>query len=142
MKIRGHHLVCVLSFDTTEFSDEMANQFILMRRTLLEKDRMVEVVVEPDDACGKCSHLSKEGCTSPVDGPEDVVRAFDRKALSALGMEPGQHLADAIHQRLLNLDDAALNNLCSSCSYYGRSPCQARFRELSDRFRQDRFDKL
>jgi hypothetical protein len=135
MKIRGHHLVCVLSFDATEFSDELASQFISMRRTLLEKDRTIEVVVAPDDACGKCNHLSEEGCTSPEDGPEDVVRALDRKVLAALGMEPGLHLTGAIHPRFLNLDDAALHNICSSCSFYGRSPCRARFRELTERFR-------
>jgi hypothetical protein len=128
-RLRGHHLLCLLSFSGEGYSDAFVARFQELATLYRNPDSLVEVLASPDDACAACPHIGPAGCLSPVDGPEAAVRELDRTVLTLLGIEPGTWRAGELHARLNGVEDAALHQACSRCSWYGKTECQRIIRE-------------
>ncbi len=125
MKVRGHHLLCLLAYSGEGYSDEFEVQFLRMVEAYQNPRTPLEVLASPDDACRACPHLAAAGCRSEVDGPEADVAALDRQVLDALKLKPGSYSAGEVHQRLRALGRDDLNALCSVCSWFEKLDCQS-----------------
>lgn len=124
MKVRGHHLLCLLCYTGKGYSTDFEEQFLRMVRSYSDPATPLEVVASPDDACASCPHLAAAGCRSEVDGPEAEVAELDAQVLDALELKPGNYSAGEVHQRLRTLGIDDLNALCSACSWFGKLGCQ------------------
>ncbi len=125
LKLRGHHLICLIAFQGEGYSPAFARNFKKLQKLYLNKPaEKVKVVAGPDMACKKCPHLAKNTCISPIDGPNSRVLALDKKAFKLLKIKPGIYTAGELHQRLRRLTKPFLRNFCHNCSWYGRTPCQ------------------
>ena len=125
--VRGHHLLCLLAFESTQQYGEFASAFASMKALYLSPDSTFEVVVGNDDACAACDYYSKEvGCTSPEDGPEARVRSLDEMALGILGMKPGIWKTREIHSRLSTLTPQRTDSVCGHCPWHESGGCSKR----------------
>jgi len=133
IRLRGHHLLCLLSFSGDGYSPEFVERFRSLADSYREPGLVVRVLASPDDACAACPHLDAGGCASPMDGPEADVAALDAAVLDALGIAPGPHLAHDLHRLVAALSEGTLHRLCRACSWYGRTDCQRTVREAAAR---------
>ena len=124
VRVRGHHLLCLLAYTGEGYSPEFQKQFVRMVDAYKDPETLLEVVDSPDDACTACPHLAAAGCRSEMDGPEQEVARLDRQVLDALGLTPGNYLAGEVHRRLRSLGMDDLKALCSACSWFERLDCQ------------------
>jgi len=140
IRLRGHHLLCLLSFSGEGYSPAFVERFRNLADSYRNPGTVVQVLCSPDDACAACPHLVGNGCTSPEDGPEGNVSALDAAVLGALGIGPGIQSAGDLHMRLAGLSEAHLHRLCKACSWYGRTECQRLTREAAERLTGCRTD--
>jgi hypothetical protein len=140
IRLRGHHLLCLLSFSGEGYSPEFTRRFGVLAEAYREGKVGVQVLAAPDDACAACPFLGDAGCRSPADGPEAGVAALDQAVLDALGIEVGIHEAEDLLRRVATLSGSELHRLCRACSWYGKTRCQAMIREESGRLTGGRTD--
>jgi len=126
VKVRAHHLLCLLAFAGEGYSDTFEQEFGRLARTYRTSGKLMEIVCGSDEACAACPHLGAEGCRSAEDGPEPRVLELDNAVLDALGLRPGLFESSFLLARVRALSPALLHSLCSKCSWYGKLPCQER----------------
>jgi uncharacterized protein len=125
LKLRGHHLICLVAFQGEGYSEAFARNFHKLQKIYLgQTEKKVKVIAGPDMACKKCPHLSKNVCTSSTDGPNDRIIALDKKAFKLLKIKPGIYTIGELHQHLRRLTKPSLHSFCRNCSWYGRMSCQ------------------
>ncbi|MDD5258403.1 MAG: DUF1284 domain-containing protein [bacterium] len=125
LKLRGHHLICLIAFQGEGYSKAFARNFKKLQKLYLNNpDEKVKVVAGPDMACKKCPHLSNNTCISPIDSPNSRIIALDKKAFKLLKITPGIYNIGVLHQHIRLLTKLSLRNFCRNCSWYGRVPCQ------------------
>ncbi len=124
MKVRAHHLICLLAFKGKGYSKSFVEQFSKMRKFYIDnKDATIGVITSPDDACKECPYLEKGGCAFPADGPESRVVEFDKEALALLGIEEGRYRVPEIHKRLKEIDLGRVESFCKKCSWHDKLNC-------------------
>ena len=132
LKLRGHHLICLIAFQEEGYSAAFARNFKKLQKIYLNNPtEKIKVVAGPDMACKKCPHLSQNTCISPIDGPNSRIIAFDKMAFKLLKIKPGIYNVGELHQRLRRLKSRSLHTFCRNCSWYGRTPCQKVISEWS-----------
>ncbi len=133
VRLRGHHLLCLLSFSGEGYSPAFVQRFRELAAAYRSPQTVVSLLESPDDACAACPYLEAEGCRSPADGPEKNVAALDAAVLSRLGVAAGEHRAGDLHARVADLSEADLHGLCRACSWWGKTDCQKLIREEARR---------
>ena len=90
MRIRGHHLLCLLGFQGLGYSPEFIRRMEKTRKAL-EKGPLfsIKTVEECDDICSACPYCQGGECKK---GKFSATRTreTDRKILKALGLRKGQ----------------------------------------------------
>ena len=125
VRIRAHHLLCLLSFSGDGYSDSFVEKFHELAGIYRGPNSIIEVLDCPDDACAACPHISPEnGCMSPRDGPESEVRRLDHAVLNMLGIKPGIHRTDDLHAGIAKVSETDLHATCKLCSWYDETDCQ------------------
>ncbi|MEK7848277.1 MAG: DUF1284 domain-containing protein, partial [Chloroflexota bacterium] len=92
LRVRGHHLLCLLGYRGFGYSDaHVARMWEVKRQLWAHQETEVEVLDSPDGVCLICPHLRDSACALHPGG-EPSVRKLDRGALEALGLYSGQHI--------------------------------------------------
>ena len=116
MKLRGHHLLCVLGFVGEGYSEEFTEN---MKKVVerLRKGEEVEIAAEPDEICRACPWLGPGGCERG--GGEEETRRRDLRVLSALGFERGLRLCwpEILSKMRRKLSPEDLKRLCRGCRW-------------------------
>lgn len=125
LKIRLHHLLCMLGFRGLGYNEE----FISNMGTIVEKLRSdsafpVTLVVGCDAICATCPHNKEGKCLKKVDSEVKVV-SLDLKMLPKLGFEAGAQVSageawERIKERITSEDMA---ELCGDCEWWGLGYC-------------------
>ena len=125
LKIRAHHLLCLLGFRGLGYSQE----FIAVMGKVVKKVRPnsvfpITVIAECDIICASCPHNREDKCLKEVDS-ERKVKARDLEVLQRLGLEVGAQVPAAkawtrIKGRLSSRD---LAEICRDCEWLGLGYC-------------------
>lgn len=125
VKVRGHHLLCMLGFRGLGYSPE----FVVTMGKVVEALRTdapipMIVVTECDVICDSCPHKKDDKCQKNADSNQKVI-AKDSAVLKHLGFDSrtkttaGEALL-RIKQRLSQKD---MTEVCQNCEWFGLGYC-------------------
>lgn len=132
LKLRGHHLLCLLGFRGLGYSPGFVLEMGQVKQRLgTSPQTEVEVQDEPDVICLACPHLRDSRCARDIDA-EERVKGKDRRVMAYLDIEKGSVLSweqvlSRIRQRL---DEDTLSRLCATCRWFPIGYCRAGLREV------------
>ncbi len=133
IRLRPHHLLCLLAFRGEGYSPEFIERAERLQRALLEDGIVVEVIEGLDDLCTGCPEL-KDECTSTEE--DSGVYRLDCATASFFEIEPG--LYEAAELLRIIWDRYSLERgyeICNGCSWLSRTDCPQiiinRFEELN-----------
>jgi hypothetical protein len=126
LRIRGHHLLCILGFRGLGYSDAFVTQMgRIVRRVRREPRSRLVLLDSADSICAACPHLSAGGlCRNRKASAR--IRAKDRAILRRLGLKPGTSLcASSAYERVRRKITPALltGKLCVRCRWRGLGYC-------------------
>ena len=120
LKIRPHHLLCLLGFRGSGYSQE----FVLNMGKAVEELRFdptlpITLVVGCDAICADCPHNRNGKCLKEADSEAKVI-SLDLVLLSKLGFEVGDEVStseawERIKERITSEDMA---DLCRDCEWW------------------------
>ena len=125
MKIRAHHLLCMLGFRGLGYSEEFTEN---MGKVVAEFNSgaalPVIVVAECDVICEPCPHNRGNRCVKKPDSERRVI-AKDLDVLRRMGLESGAGLAAARVRQIVkeSFSSGDLAEICSDCQWRGLGYC-------------------
>lgn len=124
MRLRAHHLLCLLGFRGLGYSPEfVANLSAIHHRLRRCPEEHVAVVDGADAICSACPHLVEDGgACARGDGPE----TRDRAVLERLRSQSGECGSWSAWQRRLaaSFDAEALAQVCAGCGWRSLGYCR------------------
>jgi len=135
VKIRGHHLLCLLGYRGFGYSPTHINKMWQMRELLFSSPDQLQIVDSPDEVCQVCPWLRGDGCYWGEREAEAEVRERDRGAIAKLRLKVGAiYNWQEILQRLKSsLSEDDLISLCSSCQWFSSGYCLEGLRGLKQK---------
>ncbi len=125
LKIRAHHLLCLLGFRSVGYSQE----FIVKMGKVVGELRSnaafpITVIAECDILCASCPHNKGNKCRKEADA-ESKVKARDLEVLQRLGFETGTQISAGkawtrIKARISVRD---LSEICRGCHWQELGYC-------------------
>ena len=132
VRLRGHHLLCILGFRGKGYSPEFVeNMARVVGRIRLKKDTPIRVRLKADDICRPCPFRRSERCTRKPDA-ERRVQAHDAEVMARLGIPAGAVLPWAEVEARIAAHIAAedLHQICPTCPWLPLGYCIQGVREL------------
>lgn len=112
IKLRGHHVLCLLSFEGKGYSQE----FVLHMDQVLHSLDEIQIISECDEICQYCPHKKGKYCEY------SRVKEYDQRIVQAMGFEKTK----SYHWQEIKpkLEKINLNEICSDCQWF--SICKKR----------------
>ncbi|WP_457556304.1 DUF1284 domain-containing protein [Candidatus Pyrohabitans sp.] len=118
VRLRPHHMMCLLNFGGEGYSSEFVRNFWEILECLELGSEML-VVEGGDDICRACPHFAGE-CRMSEKG-EVFVRGLDRRALEKLGLKKNEVLdLKKLVEKVLKIPEKELAEVCSGCIWLRR----------------------
>ncbi|MCX7942286.1 MAG: DUF1284 domain-containing protein [Dictyoglomaceae bacterium] len=116
MKIRGHHLLCILHFEGKGYSQEFVENMRLIKERLENNEKFLLFIGE-DDICIKCPYF-KERCLRESKVGE--IEEKDKNIIGLLGLEKNKEYSwDYINKIIfVKMNAKIFKDLCEDCSWY------------------------
>jgi hypothetical protein len=119
IRLRGHHLLCLLGFRGLGYGDGFVENMARVHARLFSEDCEIEIVTGGDEICSACPKPASGECDS------DRIGDKDSAILSLLSLQPGDRLPRAqVYTRVaatVSPDD--LTSLCSKCRWLSLGYC-------------------
>lgn len=115
MRIRGHHLLCLLHFEGKGYSRKFVdNMFRVLYN--LENGIKFSLVIGVDDICRFCPHNEGENCRLG----DDSVKVRDKKVIELLGLKEKELYSfnlvkEEIYSKMSFKD---FLNICDNCEWF------------------------
>ena len=125
LKIRAHHLLCLLGFRGLGYSDEFVAKMGKVAKELHSNSTLpITVLAECDAICASCPYNRDNQCRKKM-GSESRVRKKDLEGLRRLGLVAGEQLPVArawsrVRGRVTAQD---LTEICRECEWLGLGYC-------------------
>lgn len=134
LTLRGHHLLCVHGFQGMGYSPV----FVKLMESIVddirnpEKDFLIRVVANLDDACGACPHNGGSICIAG-EGSDEHVKTMDEKVIEHLQLEKGMYYrkSDLIEFTAKMVEPDDLDLLCKDCSWLPFGVCKEGIAKLN-----------
>ncbi|MHC4713395.1 MAG: DUF1284 domain-containing protein [Planctomycetota bacterium] len=126
IRIRAHHLLCMLGFRGLGYSPEFVENMTRIRGILsAHPETLVRIMACCDDICRSCPHETDLLC-SKSDGAEQEVADKDRRVLEIIGLGENASLSvSAAYEKigeLLTPQDLSAD-LCRNCEWLDLGYC-------------------
>ena len=115
MRLRAHHLLCLMNFIGEGYSDGFTRNMAACRRRLEAEDAFT-LARGADDICAACPHRRGEGCVS-----QEKVLRYDAALEGLLGLARGERCSAAALQRRIRteiFESGGLREICGDCEWY------------------------
>lgn len=132
VKIRAHHLLCLLGYKGFGYSEGHTKKMWETQRLLFSFDSQFEISDSPDDICLVCPYLKEGGCRfGGKEIEEEKIRERDRGVIVKLGLKTGSaYTWKEILERLKSFSEEDLSSLCSSCYWFPYGYCLDGLRKI------------
>ena len=133
MKLRGHHLVCLLGFRGLGYSPEfVANMDGIAERLRSFPETLIEIVRQPDDVCSPCPFLGERGCQDKGPGSEERKRDQDKAVMDRLNIKAGERVSwlEVRERMRSSISPEDLKEICQDCEWLPLGYCGEGLEEL------------
>lgn len=117
VRLRGHHILCLLGFRGLGYSDEFVENMARVHARVFSDKALVEIVAGADSICDACPRLANGKCGK--------ARHKDATILSLLSLQPEDRLEpDEIYLRVAEaITPENLSNICARCRWLSLGYC-------------------
>ena len=131
MKLRAHHLVCILGFRGLGYSKEYVDNMTKIVEQL-RPSTLIQIASEPDDICAPCPFLGETGCRERGPESEAVVSNRDLAVMERLGIVAGDRMtwADVKEGIRCSIRPEDLVDICQDCQWLPQGYCEEGLRRL------------
>jgi len=125
LKIRSHHLLCILGFRGLGYSEEfVSNMEEVVGALRSDPSLPITLVVGCDAICASCPHNKEGKCLKRANSEVDVP-ILDLELLKRLGLEAGSQMLageawEEVKKRLAPKD---LTEICGDCEWLALGYC-------------------
>jgi hypothetical protein len=122
MKVRPHHLLCLLSATTKGYSPDFVNTFSDLKRRFESGEELI-LTNSADQLCDTCPFDQEGGlCISPNN--QIAPDQMDERVRTALGLEYGQGITrERLIGKLKDLSRERIHSVCEGCTWRDGSSC-------------------
>lgn len=135
MRLRAHHLLCLLGFRGLGYSQEFVdNMAAIAEQVSSLPQTMVQIVNHPDDICSHCPFLGERGCQQEGPRSEEMATRRDRAVMERLNMVDGDKITWAeVEKRIRSsIGPEDLVYICQGCQWLPQGYCAAGLERLRD----------
>jgi len=124
MKLRAHHLLCVLGFRGLGYSKEYVDNITRIVGQL-RPSASIEICAKPDDICAPCPFLKHGGCQERGPESEEMVRNRDLAVMGKLNMIAGDKItwAEVENRVRSSISPEDLDWICHDCQWLPQGYC-------------------
>ena len=133
MRLRAHHLLCLLGFRGLGYSPEfVANMDGIAQRLRSFPETLIEIMCQPDDICFSCPFLGEKGCKHKGPSSEKRRRGQDRAVIARLNIKAGEKLnwLEARERMRSFINPQDLDVICRDCQWLPLGHCAEGLRKL------------
>lgn len=127
MRIRGHHLLCLLHFEGKGYNDEFVNNMFKVLYNL-EKGLEFSLIIGIDDICKFCPHNRLEKCGLG----DDSVKVRDEKVIEILELKEKEIYTFKIVKEEIysKITLKEFFDICNNCQWFYLCLSNNNFRNL------------
>ncbi len=126
VKIRAHHLLCLLGFRGLGYSPEFAETMVQVLKEFRADDMFpISVIAECDVICASCPHNEDNECRKSEDSA-DRIKDKDAAILKKIGLKVNSRTTpgEAWNRVKKNISVKYLSEICSRCQWVELGYCQ------------------
>ncbi len=126
MRLRAHHLLCLLGFRGLGYSPEFVeNMSHIAERLRSFPQIQLEILGQPDDICSQCPFLGEGGCQDKGPQSEEERRKRDLDVMERIEVEEGGKLtwSEAEERIRSALTPGDLERICRDCEWLPQGYC-------------------
>jgi len=133
MKLRAHHLICILGFRGLGYSKEYVDNMTRIVEQL-QPSTLIEVSSKPDDICTPCPFLGDRGCQERGPKSEEVVKNRDLAVMKRLNIIAGDKItwAEVLERIRRSIGPQDLIHICQDCQWLAQGYCMEGLARLRD----------
>lgn len=135
MRLRFHHLLCILGFRGLGYDEKFIKKMeSVIQRIKEHPDLRIEIIKECDDICAACPFNIKGLCENEVVGGEERVRERDSQVAERLALKTGNALTikeilDSVKEKIKPGD---LPVICKDCPWLKMGYCIEGLKKIDD----------
>lgn len=116
IKLRGHHLLCILGFQGYGYSEEFVQNMKKINELRKSKETIITLTNEPDDICSACPNLKNNLCYN--EKQNEIITKMDDEVLSKIDANKEYKSSDLFEQVNLIFNTLeSVENICNDCKW-------------------------
>ena len=116
MKLRGHHLLCILGFQGYGYSEDFVLNMARINELRKSDKTTIKLINRPDDICSACPNLKDYVCENKMQN-ENIVK-MDNEVLSQFNINQEYNAIDLFNEVVLKFNTLkSVENICNDCKW-------------------------
>jgi len=116
MKLRGHHLLCILGFQGYGYSEDFVLNMSRINELIKSKKTTIKLINSPDDICSACPNLKNGVCEDEIQN--EIIVKMDDEVLSEFNINQEYNSTDLFNEVILKFNTLkSVQNICNDCKW-------------------------
>lgn len=116
MKLRGHHLLCILGFQGYGYSEDFVLNMTRINELRKTDKTTIKLINSSDDICSACPNLKNDLCENEMQN-ETIVK-MDEEVLSEFDINKEYNAIDLFNEVILKFNTLkSVEKICNNCKW-------------------------
>lgn len=116
MKLRGHHLLCLLGFQGYGYSEDFVLNMTRINELRKSDKTTIKLINSPDDICSACPNLKNNMCENEIQN--EIIMKMDDEVLSEFNINKEHNAIDLFDEVILKFNTLkSVQNICNGCKW-------------------------
>ena len=116
IKLRGHHLLCLLGFQGYGYSEDFVSNMTHINEKRKSKDCIITLINEADDICSSCPNLKDNFCEN--EKQNEIIVKMDDEILSHFNSKKEYNSVELFKEVSLKFNTLkSVENVCNNCKW-------------------------